>query len=70
MALGDILTFLGYFIAPILTVFVLALFIHCVLTLHRSSESHLFRFDSILITVTPQSHRPQFQHAIADGDLV
>ena len=50
MALSKLIQFLGYIIGPIVIVSIFALFIHCVLTAHRSSEQRYLRFDSILST--------------------
>lgn len=58
MALDILLTLIGTFIAPIIIVLALALFIHCVLTLHRNRERRAFRTDSLLtpsLAIQPQS---------------
>lgn len=49
-----LLTLVGYLITPILIVLTLAVFIHLVLTLHRTREHRAYFFDSFLTTPTLQ----------------
>lgn len=67
MAAHDILfTFIGSFVAPVLLVLAFALFIHCILTIHRNREQRACGSGSLL--TTPQALR--LQRTPADEDPV